>query len=175
MPELYVCADANFFKTKNEEDNMPLINKWNTTIKPEDYVLIVGNFSYGDTNETKNLIEQLNGKKKIMDYSTAISKNIPIEDWESFGVKVSDYVHGWIKGDIEGKKTDVILATNKKCLRTCENVYFAAAGSLMESKERFKNNCLNLSIELWDYAPVQYNSIPYLIDNCLLYEKMEGD
>lgn len=183
MAELYVCADANFFTDKpdsqfktTEDYNNYLIEKWNSVVKDRDIVLIVGDFSHGSLEETKKLLSQLNGNKEILDYQeNELSQKITEEEWRDLGVKLMSHANGWIKGEIEGKATDVILVVNPHCFEVCKDVYFCAAASLINTDERFKNNCLNLSTNLWDYTPVKYNSIPQMIDNAILFESMNNE
>ena len=60
LMELYICGDAKF----NHEDylyNEYVIKKWNSFIKDEDIVLILGDFA--DSSETLlDIIPQLNGR-----------------------------------------------------------------------------------------------------------------
>lgn len=75
--EIYFTSDLHFghtniikyenrpFKDKEEMD-MQLIKKWNETVKAEDIVYILGDFSWYKGEKTNEILKQLNGKKILI-------------------------------------------------------------------------------------------------------------
>lgn len=77
---LFVTSDLHFYHAniikfqKNRSDrwsyvddmNAGLIQLWNKKVGPEDSVVIVGDFSFGTPEQTKNIFDQLNGKKYLV-------------------------------------------------------------------------------------------------------------
>lgn len=49
-----------------EEMNERMIENWNKKVKNNDDVYILGDFSFGNGNETNSLLESLNGRKYIV-------------------------------------------------------------------------------------------------------------
>lgn len=70
----YYIADLHFFNdvlnTKMdkrgfesaEEMNEYMIRKWNAKVRPQDEVVVLGDFSYGNGEETNKLLERLHGR-----------------------------------------------------------------------------------------------------------------
>lgn len=54
--------DVDMLKKHDEA----LIRRWNLTIKKHDTVYILGDFSFASSDETKKLLEKLNGKKHLI-------------------------------------------------------------------------------------------------------------
>lgn len=56
-----------------------LIEQWNNTIGKKDHVYIIGDFSFGNTDEVRRLVQKLNGQKHLIlgnhDKSSAINAN----------------------------------------------------------------------------------------------------
>lgn len=174
MGELYVCADANF-SAEDIPYNEYVIKKWNNVVKDNDIVLVLGKF-VENFQTLKDVVPKLNGKIEFIDWNEEhILGDIPKEDLLAAGVRDLIYSNGWVKGEINGAAADVIIGINRKGIKNREDrFYFAAPESLTGIKDRYKNKILNLSIEYWGYAPLVYNQIPNLIDNCILFEKMEN-
>lgn len=75
----YYIADLHFFNdvlnTKMdkrgfesaEEMNEYMIRKWNAKVRPQDEVVILGDFSYGNAEETNKLLERLHGRLYLIE------------------------------------------------------------------------------------------------------------
>lgn len=91
---VYVCADAKLGNKDLLKQQKGFIEKWNKLIKPEDVVLIMGEFSCVSEGETKDIISQLTGTLEIIDYQeNAPYNNFSEENWKKwvlneFGVSV---------------------------------------------------------------------------------------
>ena len=182
MSELYIAADMNFFNDKAAEDlelnstgdyNLGMIKQWNSIVKPEDTVLLLGNISNGSVEGTREIFSQLNGIKKIISYE----ENNPFtkDEWKAIGAASVYNICGWVNGNIDNKEEKVIIVTTKKNLwNFFKDYYCAAPGSILTQKEVFKDNILNISIENWGYYPIKYKDLPQIIDNQILFNKMEN-
>lgn len=72
MNKIYVISDLDLFnedKLKKgnfksfDEMNEFIINQVNTAVKPGDILMILGNVSYGDVEQTKQVLDRINGEK----------------------------------------------------------------------------------------------------------------
>ncbi|MGN0371493.1 MAG: metallophosphoesterase [Enterocloster sp.] len=75
---IYFISDTHFFYRKSsphvgrrsfrsrEEKNEFLISRWNDTVKTEDEVYILGDFSDGSAEETERILERLKGRKYLV-------------------------------------------------------------------------------------------------------------
>ncbi|MDO4328641.1 MAG: metallophosphoesterase [Lachnospiraceae bacterium] len=75
---IYFTSDQHFFYRKGrphigdmefpdaERKNQYLIKRWNETIKPEDQVYILGDFSDGNGPDTAAVLKQLKGEKYLI-------------------------------------------------------------------------------------------------------------
>lgn len=181
MGNLYICADLNLFssieaggKDKVPAYNQMIIKNWNSIVQPEDTVLLIGNVTSGLLTETKNVITQLTGTKHLIDYGQFFySKKFSENEWLKIGINRVASTGGWMQGIVDGKSSSIVLAMSSKDFNIKAD-YYVAAQHLIKSKKRFDKNVLNLSIKHWGYSPVEYKSIPYLIDGMLTYERMEN-
>ena len=183
MSELYIAADVNFFNTEAAEElelnsvgdyNLGIIKQWNSIVKPEDTVLLLGNISNGSMVATKEVFSQLNGIKKIISYEAG--NPFTKEEWKSIGISSICNICGYINGSIENEDKIVIIATTKKNLLIFfKDYYCAAPGSILTQEEVFKDRILNISISNWGYMPIKYKDLPQIIDNQILFNKMENE
>ena len=77
MSNTFFTSDLHFFH-KNiidycdrpfnsiEEMNQGIIDNWNSVVQPEDIVYILGDISFGKSDETIKLLEQLNGELHLI-------------------------------------------------------------------------------------------------------------
>lgn len=96
----YYIADCHFFHAKLNDQldcrgftdvkasNEYMIRQWNKKVRPQDQVVILGDFSWGNAAETNEILEQLNGMLFLIQ-----------GNHDRFGIK-KDYNasrFGWIK------------------------------------------------------------------------------
>lgn len=74
----YYIADCHFFHEKllDQMDRRPfesvtqmneyMIEKWNSRVRKNDDVIILGDFSWGNGTQTNEILEQLNGRKYLI-------------------------------------------------------------------------------------------------------------
>ena len=77
MGKIFVISDTHFFheniikyenrpfKNIDEMTNV-MIHKWNAIVGKNDEIYILGDFSFGDVDETLNLLDLLNGRKYLI-------------------------------------------------------------------------------------------------------------
>lgn len=63
-----------------EEMNEALISIWNSTIQPKDTIFHLGDFSFGNVEETMAILQRLNGKIHLIQGNHDIDKNT----WRKF-------------------------------------------------------------------------------------------
>lgn len=189
MSKLFICSDANFWSpmaaggiNKVEIYNKYLINNWNKTIAEDDRVLIIGNFSSGNLKQTAEVITQLTGTLDIIDYgnfffSTKFSKN----DWKKIGINRVGSVGGWIRDTVNSQVSNVVLVCDPKDFLINADFYAAPnymveGGKIWGNADRYPDKkTLNLAIRHWGYTPIEYNSIPKIIENMIVFDKMEEE
>lgn len=164
----YILADARFFDEAAaqqfksvEQYNQMIIDNCNSVVTNEDTLLLMGIISKGDELQTQGVINFLNGKKIIPDFS---EKNFSKKFWNS--INISTYtINGFINGTIKNKNSTVnILSTSKDLIKNLSIGYCAAPYSLCTNKQLYHNRILNLSTDQFDYYPVDYEQIPSIIN-----------
>lgn len=77
---LKFCPDTRAGDTV-EEMNQLLIQAHNSVVKPEDEVWFLGDFSFGNAEQTKSIISQLNGKLNLVygNHDKIIRGNVSIQ------------------------------------------------------------------------------------------------
>ena len=89
----------------SEEMNKDMIKKWNEKVKNGHHVYIVGDFSFGNVEETATILQSLNGIKHLIkgnhDYSASKLRHLfaSIQDYKEIKIDVS----------FQSNKLDVIL------------------------------------------------------------------
>lgn len=138
-----------------------------------DALLLCGDITYGDLDKTKELFSRLKGNKYLIDFSN--KKPFTRKEWQSIGVSHVFDVNGFINGEIDGKDSKVVIFAKDKNLRKIlSEAYGAAPQSRTKQRNIYQDKILNLSIKEWGYAPILYEDIPRLVDNMVLFEKMEN-
>lgn len=77
MINTFVCADLHFFhknilKYENrpfqdvDDMNKQLIKRWNSVVKKDDIVYVLGDVSFGGTKATRDIVSRLNGRKMLI-------------------------------------------------------------------------------------------------------------
>ena len=63
---LNIAMDCRGFASA-EEMNEYMIKKWNNKVRPQDEIVILGDFSMGKGTETNELLDRLNGIKFLIE------------------------------------------------------------------------------------------------------------
>lgn len=66
-----------------QEMNEKLINRWNTAVRPQDNVYHLGDFSFGNYDQTKNILKRLAGHKHFVkgNHDEVFEKNPDLYDY----------------------------------------------------------------------------------------------
>lgn len=174
---VYVVADANFGFSENRDKT--IIEKWNRVVREDDLVVLFGDIGYKGTSWEHLVLtfNKLHGIKKII----GVDKNDPeAENWRALTGKKCFKMNGAVPGEIDGKSCVIVIYTSKDYFPSIKelkngDVPCASAKSISGQKEVFENNVLSLSIEDWDYTPIEYVKISELVDNMILFSKMENE
>lgn len=133
----------------------------------KDVVILVGEI--GDLEKFGYYCFDLKGEKQILVNDVEKSRGGPAYRLIS--------VEGFVRGKIDGEEAEVKIPKNIKNFLTYENnkCYIAAPRSLSGFKDYYHNRTLSLSIEDWDYYPINYSEIPRFIDDAILFENMKDE
>ena len=172
---VYIAGDVCFSQDSNY--NNKVINSWNSVVNDDDSVLLIGTFVNKDNPASfetlKEIFSQLKGKKQIIDFrrnEEFTEENII----EIMGRKPCS-APGYTRGVIEEQEEFVVIPNLPKFyLRIMNNCYSAAPQSISGLKSIYENKTLSLNIEHWNYAPILYTDIPMLINNMIMFNKMEN-
>jgi calcineurin-like phosphoesterase family protein len=79
MTKTFITSDLHFFhqgilkfcpKTRPykdiEEMHWKMVLEWNSSVGPEDLVYLLGDVSFGDTNQTNQILQQLQGRIRLV-------------------------------------------------------------------------------------------------------------
>lgn len=172
MSEIYFSSDLHFNHDKDfiykergfssvKEMNEEIIYRFNSIVKDDDTLFLLGDIALGDVDESVDLIQQLKGKKFLIignhDTNPRIgmwkAKNL-FEDIQ-FGYRESSGKKIWFFSHYP------TLVANSK-----DNV-FNLCGHL-HTKDRFVNfsqRCYNVEVDAHDCCPVSFKEIKEDIRN----------
>lgn len=173
---VFIAADLNFCESEGQ-DNM-LINNWNGIVEKDDTVILLGDIVKKEQynwDRIKEIFSSLNGSKEIINVHKESKSR---EKWEEILGKRCYRVTAAVKGKINDKLHIVIIypystpALEDKDYKGTD-MYAAAPRSVTNQKEIFEDNVLSISINDWGMSPIPYENIPNMIDDMLLFERME--
>lgn len=187
MAELYISADLYLFDQKEaekynmsvEEYNDNIAAAWNAIVNKEDIVLLMGKISSGNKDETSQLIRSLNGRKKVIDFKPQ-ENNFSKRELFSMGIRDTMCVNGWVRGEINKAAADVIICStseyfNNLSTKLEDTTYIATPSSISNINQIYKDKVISLSAKFWNFFPVKYSEIPFLIDNQILFNLMNDE
>lgn len=156
---IYIISDTHFFHTnmiayenrpfKNaEEMNMYMIRKWNSVVKSNDTVYHLGDFAFSGTDDTKAILEQLNGRKILVKGNHDRRKTDTW--WKRVGF--DDVIDG-------GVILDNFFLLSHEPMYMNKNMPYVNIHGHIHSKKMEGNQYVNLSVELWDYTPIRFDMI----------------
>ena len=164
MNEIFVTADLHLFhnniiKYENrpfrgvEEMNDEIVKRWNNTVSKHDKVFVLGDVSFGGKEETKEIIERLNGHKTLIMGNHDRPRSIT-NFWQYVGFnEVCRY-------PIIYKEFTVM--THEPPSYFNEATPFAYIYGHVHSSDMYKTitkNTACVSMERWDYTPVNIEKI----------------
>lgn len=62
---LNFCRETRKGNTVDEMNEL-MIEKWNSQVQPTDFVYTLGDFSFGNANQTEDILRRLNGRKHLI-------------------------------------------------------------------------------------------------------------
>lgn len=163
-----------------------MISRWNSTVSKKDLVYIVGDFSFGDFHQTKEILNRLNGRKILImgNHDRKSKRGINRRQYHEMGfwevmdedvIKLSNGVHVYLKHYPyrEGYWANLWRKiTGKKYRGGNERVYmqFYPAWTKMwhihghhHGGDLIKGNQINVSCETLSYKPISESEIIKLI------------
>lgn len=159
--EIYLTSDNHFFheniiKYCNrpfpswEEMNKVMIERWNKLVKKGNTVIHFGDFSLGNPEDTIDVINQLNG-------NIILIKGNHDRRTKTFWEKRAGFER-YFKKDVTISK-NIIFSHRPKIIENVINFH----GHMHNGLGRYHSkNCVNLSVDVWDYYPVNLNEIEFL-------------
>lgn len=190
MDKTYIVADARFCDAlAAQENNMSIdnynntiINNINSVVDADDTLLFIGNIGrYKNRDQIKELINSLTVKtKKCIDMRFQPSFNTR-EKLSDIGIERGYSIDGFVKDKIYDTKYFVVITSDFEYYKKLFNkpdeedyhYYYAMPASVYPFSKLLDNKCFNISIKEWGLSPIEYNSLPRLIDNAKLFEVME--
>ena len=176
MGKVYIIANFNFGSRASpdriEQFNKEIINKWNSIITKDDYIYIFGTLGGETRCETREVLNKLNGKIYICNYSK--NKNFSKEEWKNWNIymiwNASFYFNdnsNYYFFPLEGYN----INNFSKYKDNLENAYTMIWNN--KTDEVYKNNVLSIDAKHWDYTPISLEDVPDIINRMKEFEKME--
>lgn len=183
--KIYLVADARFFDKDAaqelnmtiEEYNQQIVDNINslTTKENPNHFCFLGVISLGSFEETKALFAKIGGIKSLIDYNYT-NQHLTREQWKEIG-----FTYIWTnscaqKAVINNKEVFVVIEVEKDNLEKVLNLghYVAIAGSMIGYDKIYENHLLNISIDKWDYFPIELEKeLPRIFDDQELFLRME--
>lgn len=145
-----------------EEMHEGLIRNWNSVVGERDEVFVLGDFCFGGVEKTKDILQQLNGKKHLVignhDFNSVLRKA------QSAGF---DSVQHSLKWDVRG--VPVVLShypyagdhTSEERFRHRRPVNEGRwlLHGHVHSLWRVKNRQLNVGVDVWGFKPISESEI----------------
>ena len=170
---IYFIADLHLFhKNIIEYENRPfnnlynmheqIIKNWNKKVSKQDKVFILGDLTFGNTDNSKDIIQKLNGKKYLIKGNhdkkpNQWYKNIGIDEVYEYPILLNKYFI-LTHEPMDYLKSPFI------------NLHGHVHGS--PNYNTFTKNSVCLSVERWNYEPISMFS---LIKYCKKFEKYLDD
>ena len=185
---LYFQSDNHYFHTSVisfckrpfkdvTEMNAEMIKRYNSRVKPTDTCIFVGDFSFGNSQQTEEILKQLNGTKILVignhDRANAINKfDLAVTSMELLihnkKVTVKHYPLRW-------KKYSHIMEKLTRWIKRVRNPRYLDRmpynnGQIhihghSHSKVRFQDNQIHVGVDAWDFYPVSIKELSKYIDS----------
>jgi len=159
--KIYLTSDHHFFHKKiigycnrpfssMEEMNEVMIEKWNKRVSDGDMVVHLGDFSLYKHEHTLNVVSQLNG-------DIILIKGNHDRRTRRFWIEEAGFKE-YFKNDV-AVSDNIILSHRPRRMKDVINLH----GHVHNNLDRYHSkNCVNLSVEVWDYYPVSLDEIELL-------------
>lgn len=187
MRRTYIAADLKLFDKNNakklhmsiEQFNQFLIDKINKMADSDDYVVFTGIVTCGSMIGTLYYLNQIKAKKQVLDKKSGLwFKDCLGEKWKDNFDYIFDYINDVTEGTINGEGATIVIPNSIEqfdLMQQFDYVYIAAPNSFLNRKELYKDKVLNISIEEWNYEPIELGTrLPQIFDDMELFATMEN-
>ena len=161
-----------------EEMHKTIIRNWNSQVRDQDTVIVVGDFSFGTNAETKGILDQLKGTK-ILVKGNHDKNGLAGFDFvcETMTLKIADefvlvchypYKHKWYKSLYNKIKH---FFKGKKQFRRRHDWYYPedTGGFLLNghshSKLKVQGRAIHVGVDAWNFKPIPLQKIADIIVN----------
>ncbi len=176
----YIIADLHLFDKDQMEDldynsfeemNKSIIDAWNSTVTPDDVVIVMGRHGEGSLEEMKSVISQLNGK--LTSICNHRNDNFTPEQWKEIG-----FVHQWnvsMQHSIVGLGKRILIETEPLSNSMDIGPYDIA---IVDETNDIEDNMvegklLSADAAKWNYIPINLNEAWTVYDNMKLFMEMD--
>ena len=190
MDKTYLVADARFCDAVAAREsnmsvndyNQTIVQNINSTVDENDTILFIGDIGrYKNKEKINECINSIVAKtKKCVDMRFQPSFNTR-EKLSEIGIERGYSVDGFVKDTVYDTKYFVVITSDYEYYKKLFNkpdeeeykYYYAMPASVYPFSKLLDNKCFNISISEWGLSPIEYNSLPLLIDNAKVFERME--
>lgn len=171
----WIVGDCNFLQDNRRDD--AIIKNWNKVVSDKDRVMIIGNFIdeqiiKNECARAQELISKLRGFKTIIDYDI---NNTIIERRTYNEIGITDGIYTLYCFVPHKIFTTRILPNKESVEQAIDLKWGATARSISGFTKPFEHNILSLSIDDWGLTPIDYNEIPHLVENMVLFEEIKEE
>lgn len=115
-------------------------------------------------------MKKLNGEKKVIDIESTSPDS---KKWEEITGRKTFLVNGAIPGKIDGEDEVILLLTSMKGFtKEKRNSYCTTARTISHQNKLYEDKVLSISWDDWG-GPVNYMDVGRMIDDQILFERME--
>lgn len=162
-----------------EEYNQFIVDRINSVVTKEDSIIFLGIIAV-DNNNIKPYIDQINGSKDCCDLNRQKIFNTT-EKLQEIGIEHGYSLDCFTKDKVNDVNYYVIISSTIDYVAYMGLIqdldteyYWAMPESAKRMKKRLDDRILNISLDQWEYYPIKYSELPYIIDNMKWFESM-GD
>lgn len=141
-----------------EEMNEALIENYNSVVKPEDMVYILGDVIFGGTEKANSILSRLNGEKHLI-IGNHDARNKGERKWLNLGFKSAkwnDRFDKFLLSHFPYKNQEPDARTFKDQLEDKGDwLLHGHVHGLWKQKGRM----INVGVDVWDFKPVHYDTL----------------
>lgn len=156
-----------------EQMNNTIVRRWNTRVRSDDNVYVLGDVAMGKIDESLKYIEQLNGNKFLVPgnhdrcwYGNKKVKPIDIERYTNVGFTILD---DKVPGPFDSIMSHFPYAGDShdedrfKDHRPNDNGQWLLHGHVHD-KWRYCGRQINVGVDVWDFYPISERTIASIMD-----------
>lgn len=135
-----------------EDMNETMIKNWNSTVGPKDHIYILGDLTFSNKENTKKLLDSLNGKKYLI-----------IGNHDKVGEEIKKYFV-WVDNLRQIKIDDQKIILCHYPIYSWNGKFhgswhFHGHTHTVSHEDFTHEKKVNVGVDLWDYAPVSFERI----------------